>query len=143
MNMTKSDLTTTELLVLNSEMNKREKNLGLAYLMLLAGHLGVHRFYLKRIGTGVIQLCLFVLVILFYIVFAISVGVESVESPDSMYSFFFLIPVILLALALTAWVIVDACMLPGMVRKWNAELEQSLIAQIIAHRSPAEFGTQR
>lgn len=48
MALTKNDLSTNELLVLNLEMNKREKSLVLAYLMLLVGHLGVHRFYLKK-----------------------------------------------------------------------------------------------
>ncbi|SME94133.1 TM2 domain-containing protein [Paenibacillus barengoltzii] len=136
---TKSDLTTSELLLLNSEMNKREKSLGLAYLMLLAGHLGVHRFYLKRIASGVIQLCLFILAIGLYFVFAIATAIESVDSPDTSYSLFLLIPVILFGLALTVWVIVDACLLPGIVRDSNAKLEQSLIEQIAALRPPAGF----
>ncbi|MDU4695063.1 MULTISPECIES: NINE protein [Paenibacillus] len=137
--LTKSDLTTSELLLLNSEMNKREKSLGLAYLMLLAGHLGVHRFYLKRIASGVVQLCLAILAIGLYIGFAIAAGIESVESPETAYSLLLLIPVILFGLALTVWVIVDACLLPGIVRNWNAKLEQSLIEQIAALRPPAGF----
>lgn len=136
---TKSDLSTNELLVLNSEMNKREKSLVLAYLILLVGHLGVHRFYLKRIGTGVVQLCLFVLAFVSYFAFVIAAGVESVDSPDSLVSLVFLIPLILCGLALTIWVVVDACLLPGMIRKWNENLERALIAQIVAHRAPAGF----
>lgn len=138
--LTKSDLTTNELLLLNSEMNKREKSLGLAYLMLLAGHLGVHRFYLKRVASGVVQLVLFVLTIGLYFAFAIAAGIESVDSPETAYSLLLLIPVILFGLALTVWVIVDACLLPGMVRDWNAKLEQSLIEQIAALRPPAGTG---
>lgn len=134
MALTKNDLSTNELLVLNLEMNKREKSLVLAYLMLLVGHLGVHRFYLKKIATGIVQLCLSVLAFVFYFVFAIAAGIESVESPDSMGSLVFLIPVVLFGLALTVWVIVDACLLPGMVREWNARLENQLIAQIAAAR---------
>lgn len=139
MMLTKSDLTTSDLLLLNSEMNKREKSLGLAYLMLLAGHLGVHRFYLKRIASGVIQLCLFALAIGFYFVFAVAMAIERMESPDTSYSLLWLIPVILFGLALTVWVIVDACLLPGMVRDLNAKLEQSLIEQIAALRPSAGF----
>ncbi|MCK8488211.1 TM2 domain-containing protein [Paenibacillus sp. MBLB2552] len=137
--LTKGDLTTSELLLLNSEMNKREKSLGLAYLMLLAGHLGVHRFYLKRIASGVVQLCLFILAFVLYFVFAIAAGIESVDSPETAYSLLLLIPVILFGLALTVWVIVDACLLPGLVRDWNAKLEQSLVEQISAFRATAEF----
>lgn len=132
--LTKSDLTTSELLLLNSEMNKREKSLGLAYLMLLAGHLGVHRFYLKRVASGVVQLVLFILAIGLYFAFAIAAGIESVDSPETAYSLLLLIPVILFGLALTVWVIVDACLLPGMVRDWNTRLEQSLIEQIATMR---------
>ncbi|RRJ62376.1 TM2 domain-containing protein [Paenibacillus oralis] len=135
MALTKNDLSTNELLVLNSEMNKREKSLVLSYLMLLVGHLGVHRFYLKKIATGIIQLCLSVFAFVFYFVFAIAAGIESVESPDTMVSALFLIPVVLFGLALTVWVVVDACLLPGMVREWNARLENQLIAQIAGARS--------
>lgn len=135
MALTKNNLSTNELLVLNLEMNKREKSLVLAYLMLLVGHLGVHRFYLKKIATGIVQLCLSVFAFVFYFVFVIALGIESVESPDSTVSMLFLIPVVLFGLALTVWVIVDACLLPGMVREWNERLENQLIAQIAAARS--------
>ncbi|GIO35285.1 hypothetical protein J41TS12_01460 [Paenibacillus antibioticophila] len=135
MQFSKHDLTTTEMLILNSEMNKREKSLALAYLMLLAGHLGVHRFYLKRIASGVIQLVLFLLAFVFYLAFGISAGLESEASPETFYSLLFLVPLLLAGLGLTIWVIVDACMLPGMVRSWNQQLEQSLVAQIVSHRT--------
>ncbi|WP_044481088.1 NINE protein [Paenibacillus antibioticophila] len=138
MQFSKHDLTTTEMLILNSEMNKREKSLALAYLMLLAGHLGVHRFYLKRIASGVIQLVLFVLTFVFYLAFGISSGLESEASPDTFYSLIFLVPLLLAGLGLTIWVIVDACMLPGMVRSWNQQLEQSLVAQIASHRTDTD-----
>lgn len=132
MQFSKRDLTTTELLILNSEMNKREKSLALSYLMLLAGHLGVHRFYLKRIASGVIQLVLFLLTMFFYFAFAIISGFESEES---FYSLAFVLPLLGTFLALTVWVIVDACMLPGMVRSWNERLEQSLVEQLISSRT--------
>lgn len=138
MQFSKHDLTTTEMLILNSEMNKREKSLALGYLMLLAGHLGVHRFYLKRIASGVIQLVLFVLTFVFYLAFGISSGLESEASPDTFYSLIFLVPLLLAGLGLTIWVIVDACMLPGMVRSWNQQLEQSLVAQIASHRTDTD-----
>lgn len=137
MQLSKRDLTTTELLILNSEMNKREKSLALAYLMLLAGHLGVHRFYLKRTVSGVIQLVLFLLTFVFYLAFGVFVGFESEASPETFYSLLLLIPLLLTGLGLTVWVIVDACMLPGMVRDWNERLEQSLVAQLLSQRTDA------
>ncbi len=55
------DLTEKELLILESELRFTEKSLGLAYFMLLGGHLGLHRFYLGRRITGCIQLILFII----------------------------------------------------------------------------------
>lgn len=135
MQFTKRDLTTSELLILNSEMRKREKSLALSYFMLLAGHLGVHRIYLKRIASGVVQLVLFLLTMFFYITFSVIAGIES---EDTFYSLAFLIPLLITFLGLTVWVIVDACMLPGMVRSWNERLEQSLVAQLISSRTGAD-----
>ena len=38
---------------------KQEKSMGLAYVLLIfLGQLGIHRFYLGRVGTGVAQLLL-------------------------------------------------------------------------------------
>ncbi len=139
MNTSKQMLSTTELLILSSEMSKREKSLTLAYLMLLAGHLGVHRFYLKRPLSGAIQLALFVLALISYFVFAFMSAFESVAYSDPYsaplgFSIVFLVLTLLMGLALTIWVIVDACILPGMVKSWNAVLEQSLIDEIVAYR---------
>ncbi|WP_247681839.1 TM2 domain-containing protein [Paenibacillus sp. Marseille-P2973] len=140
MNISKQTLSTTELLILSSEMSKQEKSLTLAYLMLLAGHLGVHRFYLKRPLSGTIQLVLFALTMVCYFVFAIMSAFESEVYSDGLgMSIVFLVLTLLMGLALTIWVIVDACILPGMVKSWNAKLEQSLIDQIVAYRSNAAF----
>lgn len=138
MTYSKSDLSTTEMMLLNSEMNKREKSLVLAYLMLLAGHLGVHRFYMKRIASGILQLCLFVLVLVFYFIFLITFEIESYNSPDTMYFMVWMVAFLVMGLGLTVWVIVDACLLPRMVRTWNERLEQSLVSQIISHRTGAD-----
>lgn len=143
MSASKQTLSTTELLILNSEMSKQEKSLAMAYLMLLAGHLGIHRFYLKKPVSGAIQLALFVVTLISYFMFVIMTGLNATET-DSYnlgYSLLFLIPTMLCGLALTVWVIVDACILPGMVKAWNAALEQSLINQIVSFRTdPAVKG---
>lgn len=142
MNSSKHMLSTNEMLILSSELNKREKSLALAYLMLLAGHLGVHRFYLKRAVSGVIQLVLFLIAIISYVIFTIMFSAESTMYSDPSYMdigawIVFLLSTLISGIALTIWVIVDACLLPGMVKKWNAELEQSLIDQIVSYRTQA------
>jgi TM2 domain-containing membrane protein YozV len=132
----KHDLTTTELLILQSEMRSVEKSLGVAFLMLLGGHLGLHRFYLQRKGSGAAQLVLFILCAVFYLL----IGMFSVQS-EALTT---IVSLILgaLVLALVIWVIVDACLLSGMTRAWNEQAEQDIIRRIVdirpASTSPVE-----
>lgn len=142
MSVNKQMLSTNELLILSSEMNKREKSLPMAFLMLLLGHLGVHRFYLKRYVSGAVQLGLFLLVFISYIGFTVLLGLDSEMSVDA-YAVPGLLTLglfIMAALGLTVWVVVDACLLTGMVKRWNAELEQSIIREIIQYRNPQQPG---
>lgn len=72
-----------------------QKNMGIAYLLaVLVGCLGIHNFYLGRIGAGVGQLVLWLLFLL--------TAVFLVGS------------VFLIAVAI--WVIVDLCLIPSYVR---------------------------
>lgn len=143
MSVNKQMLSTNELLILSSEMNKREKSLPMAFLMLLLGHLGVHRFYLKRYVSGAVQLGLFLLVFISYIGFAVLLGLDN-EMNSVTYTIPGLLALgvfILAALGLTVWVIVDACLLTGMVKRWNAELELSIAREIIQFRNIQQPGT--
>ncbi|MFM9278088.1 TM2 domain-containing protein [Paenibacillus jiagnxiensis] len=125
MKLTKDQLTVNEMLILNSAMRDTEKSLALAYLMLIGGHLGVHRFYLKRVATAVVQLVLFILAFIFYIAFSITLEVEG--------GAFMMLSGILLVLfggTLTVWVIVDLFLMPRMVREWNQRAEEDIMAQL-------------
>ncbi|MGM0876403.1 MAG: TM2 domain-containing protein [Bacillota bacterium] len=52
--LSKQDLTSQELQLLASEMDKRKKSTGTTWLLwFFLGSLGVHRYYLGRIGSGV------------------------------------------------------------------------------------------
>ncbi|MCX8045749.1 MAG: TM2 domain-containing protein [Anoxybacillus gonensis] len=54
--MSKHDLTTQELQILTSEMEKRKKSSGTAWLLwIFLGGIGAHRYYLGKIGTGVLM----------------------------------------------------------------------------------------
>ncbi|RAP76970.1 NINE protein [Paenibacillus montanisoli] len=128
--LTKKDLTLNELLILNSELRSAEKSAAVAYLMLLGGHLGLHRFYLKRIRSGVAQLLLFIAAVLFYFVFVFT----SAIAEEFAYSFLALIPCILSGVALFIWVIVDLFLLPGMLRSYNESVKQEILAAIEHHR---------
>ena len=82
-----------------------QKSIGIAYVLLIVfGGMGLHRFYLERIGSGIVQFILWLAVIV------------SLLNSDS------LIPggdsrVILIAgVPLGIWVLVDLFLIPGMAR---------------------------
>lgn len=85
------------------EANK--KSVGVAYLLwFFLGGFGAHRFYLGQTGTALAMLILFVLGWLTIVVF---VGT-------------------ILLIAVGIWMIVDAFLIPGLVRDQNSRLAQSL-----------------
>jgi TM2 domain-containing membrane protein YozV len=54
--LSKQDLTTQELQILATEMEKRKKSTGVAWLLwFFLGGIGGHRYYLGKIGTGILM----------------------------------------------------------------------------------------
>ncbi len=139
--LTRYELSPQELMLLNSEMRPREKSLGLAYLMLIGGHLGVHRFYLKRTATAIVQLVLFLIAALGYMVMLVSTaGFEEAHATPGV-----IVGLILFfgaAAPLFIWVVVDLFLIPGMVRGMNAQLEHEIIQQLewLRHNPQAPRG---
>jgi len=127
--ITRQDLTIDELMVLNSELRDAEKSIALAYLMLLGGHLGVHRFYLKRIGTAVVQLVLFLLTSISYFM-----GIILMEFYEPI-GIVFIVVMALSGLALLVWIIIDLFLMPRMVREWNERIERQILEQIVYYRN--------
>ena len=83
------------------------KSAGVAYLLwLFLGGFGAHRFYLGETGTAAAQLILF---ILGWLTLVVVVG-------------FFLLG------AVGVWLLVDAFLIPGIVREKNLRLADSLTA---------------
>jgi uncharacterized membrane protein (DUF373 family) len=129
MSLTKHDLTTQELMILHSEQRSAEKSLALAYLMLIGGHLGVHRFYLKRTGSAIAQLVLFLVCIAAYIGMSVVAAMREEE---------IILPLLVVTVAAAAvlfvWVVVDLFLLPRMIREWNDKVERDILDQIEAYR---------
>ena len=77
---------------------RMEKSMAIAYVLwFFLGMLGIHRFYLGRAGTGIVQLLL---------------GIIGWATAMLLIGFIFLIP-------LWIWLIIDIFLIPGMVRKAN------------------------
>jgi TM2 domain-containing membrane protein YozV len=54
--LSKQDLTTQELQILATEMEKRKKSTGVTWLLwFFLGGIGGHRYYLGKIGTGILM----------------------------------------------------------------------------------------
>lgn len=125
--MSKHNLTLEQLLVLQTEMRHANKSPGLAYFMLLGGHLGVHRFYLKRYISGTIQLILFLVATLSYFLTFAIIGVDENRNAAAI---FFLVVMLLTGGKLFIWVIVDVFLMPRMIREWNEARETEIIRSL-------------
>lgn len=125
--MDKSHLTLEQLLVLETEMRHVEKSLGLAYFLLLGGHLGVHRFYLKRYVSGTIQLVLFLVATVCYF---LAFGINAAAEEWALAAIFFLVLTFLTGGALMIWIIVDLFLMPRMVKAWNEACEAEIIRRL-------------
>lgn len=101
-----ANLTNEERLLVNSELERRGKNIVVAYLLLLfIGTLGIHRFYLGLTGSAITQL---VLTIAGWATVIILIG--------------------FLPLAVVwVWVIVDLFLIPGIIKNDNQKIEQEII----------------
>jgi hypothetical protein len=132
--ISKQDLSVNELMVFNSEYRNAEKSAAVAYLMLLGGHLGLHRFYLNRKRSGIVQLLLFILTVIFYGMMRLTFVVGMTETGLSPVFIVTLILFGLLALALFVWVITDLFLLQGMIKSHNAAIERDILEQIEHYR---------
>lgn len=118
-----------QLILLQSEMRHVEKSAPLAYFMLLGGHLGLHRFYLRRFGTGAVQLALFLIAVLAYYVFAVVLALADDEWTGGVVAAAVVSGAA--GLALFVWLVVDMCILNRMVKEWNAQREAEILAQLL------------
>lgn len=77
--------------------------MGIAYVLLIfLGQLGIHRFYLGKVGTGVAQLIL------------------GIIGWATVWFFIGFIPLGALGL----WLLIDLFLIPGIVREANSKLQR-------------------
>ena len=126
---TKADLSMEQLFLLRSELGHVEKSVVLAYVMLLGGHLGAHRFYMRRFASGIVQLVLFLTALIAYYAFVITLAVHDDEWSAGATTAIAIAAVA--GVAVLIWVIVDACILHRWVKAFNDEKEAEIIQQIV------------
>ncbi len=98
LNYSRMDLTTQEMQLVNSEVEKRKRNLVVAYLLwFFLGAFGAHRFYFGKIGSGVAMLLIVVL----------TLGLGAIVSG--------------------IWALVDAFLMPGWQRTDIDRIERETI----------------
>jgi TM2 domain-containing membrane protein YozV len=97
----RSGLTTEQQLIVNSELEKRRKSKGMAYLLwFFLGAFGGHRFYVGDIGIAIGMILVWII---------------------GWFTFF--IPT-------TIWFIIDAFLLSKRVDKYNEQVELEIIQKV-------------
>lgn len=106
-------LTNEEKLVVNSEVQKQGKSFGVAFaLAFFLGTIGVHRFYLGKMGSGIFQL---ILTVLGYLTAVFLIG----------FLFLGIVGV---------WVVIDWFLVGKLVNEYNKDLEEQLAKNTIQNR---------
>ena len=125
----KSGLDERELHILNSELDRRRKSTGVTYgLWFFLSWLGIHKFYLGRIATGVIYVVApWVLILVFLAGFVMVESNPDVGGTTAGLS-------LLALLAYGLWWVVDLFTIPRQVTVYNEKLELEIIASLNARK---------
>ena len=125
----KSGLDERELHILNSELDRRRKSVGVTYgLWFFLSWLGIHKFYLGRIATGVIYVIApWVLILVFLAGFVMVESNPDVGGTTTGLS-------LLALLAYGLWWVVDLFTIPRQVTAYNEKLELEIIASLNARK---------
>lgn len=125
----KSGLDERELHILNIELDRRRKSTGVSYaLWFFLSWLGIHKFYLGRITTGILYVVApWILILVFVVGF---VMVESNPEAGGATA-----GLSLLALfAYGVWWVVDLFTIPKQVNAYNENLELEIISSLNASK---------
>lgn len=127
----KSGLDERELYILNIELDRRRKSTGVTFaLWFFLSWLGLHKFYLGRIATGVVYVVApWVLILVFIFGFVIAESNPEAGGATAVVSGLALI-------AYGLWWVVDLFTIPRQVNAYNENLEHEIIASLNARKQP-------
>ena len=125
----KSGLDARELHILNIELDRRRKSTGVTYaLWFFMSWLGLHKFYLGRIATGVVYVVApWILILVFLVGF-----VMAESNPEAGGATAVLSGLALIVYGL--WWFVDLFTIPRQVNACNENLELEIIASLNARK---------
>ena len=125
----KSGLDARELHILNIELDRRRKSTGVTYaLWFFMSWLGLHKFYLGRIATGVVYVVApWILILVFVVGFVMAESNPEAGGTTAGLS-------LLALLVYGVWWVVDLFTIPRQVNAYNENLELEIIASLNARK---------
>lgn len=119
----KEELSSEQLSIVQSEMQRKQKNVAVAFILwFFLGWAGAHRFYTDRIGSGIAMLGLNICGVICYFI-----GLALL----SVILGFLILPIgFILSLAFLVWWIVDAVKLQDVINYMNAQIEADIINSV-------------
>lgn len=125
-------LSDKQLIILEGELSRNKKNVGIAYLLwLFVGSLGVHKFYIGKTGWGIAYLFMTVLGYFtggFGVILSLKNGINGVTTALGV-TVFGLAVLSLLGIFLA----VDLFTIPRQIRKQEEKLKEKLLLDMEIH----------
>lgn len=125
----KSGLDARELHILNIELDRRRKSTGVTFaLWFFLSWLGLHKFYLGRIATGIVYVVApWILILVFVVGFIMAESNPEAGGATAVLS-------LLALLVYGVWWVVDLFTIPRQVNAYNENLELEIIASLNARK---------
>ncbi|HLV08595.1 MAG TPA: TM2 domain-containing protein [Halanaerobiales bacterium] len=118
-------LSEKQLSILNNEMARKRKNVGIAYILLIfLGYLGIHQFYIGKWKRGILYL---VLIILGW--FMGGIGFLGVAGSNSAEFGGIMILGSLMLFVLGIMLLIDLFTMPRQIRKIEDKAKEEIISQ--------------
>lgn len=131
----KSQLTEKQLSILESEMQKHRKSVGIAYLLwFFFGSLGIHKFYLGDTKKGLLYLVLGI----FGWISIFTGGLAALGGSDG--GGFFAIIGMICIVVLGIMLLIDLFTIPGQIRSAQEKAEEQIVNDLLSMNTATSSG---